>query len=113
MKESITNILALFGAITVLISIGFLVFMTVVAMKEHVKDEKRRRKREYEITHRFERKPLARCHCVDIVRDSDLKTMFSSEKQSSAICGDSIWLLMTTAFVTELILESEGGFIWG
>lgn len=65
MKESITNILALFGAITVLISIGFLVFITVVAMKEHVKEEKRRRKREYEIAHRFERKPLARCHCVD------------------------------------------------
>ena len=46
---------------------------------------------------------------VDIVRDSDLKTIVSSEKQSSAICGDGIWLLMTTAFVTELILESEGG----
>ena len=46
---------------------------------------------------------------VDIARDSDLKTILSSEKQSSAICGDSIWLLMTTAFVTELILESEGG----
>ena len=48
---------------------------------------------------------------VDIVRDSDLKTIVSSEKQSSAICGDGIWLLMTTAFVTELILESEGGEI--
>ena len=48
---------------------------------------------------------------VDIARDSDLKTILSSEKQSSAICGDSIWLLMTTAFVTELILESEGGGI--
>lgn len=65
MKESIINVLALFGAITVLISIGFLIFMTVVTWKEHVKEEKCRRKRAYEIAHRFERKPLARCHCVD------------------------------------------------
>lgn len=45
---------------------------------------------------------------VGIARDLDLKMIISSEKQSSAICGDSIWLLMMTAFVTELILESEG-----
>lgn len=44
---------------------------------------------------------------ADIVRDLDLKMIISSEKQSSVICGDSIWLLMTTAFVTGLILESE------
>jgi len=64
-KESIINVLALFGAITVLMSIGFLIFMTVVALKEHVKEEKRRRKRAYEIAHRFEKKPVAKCHCID------------------------------------------------
>lgn len=65
MKESIINVLALFGAITVLISIGFLIFITVVAWKEHVKEEKCRRKRAYEVAHRFEKKPVAKCHCID------------------------------------------------
>jgi hypothetical protein len=45
---------------------------------------------------------------VDIVKESDLKMIILREKLLSAICGDSIWSLMTTAFVTELILESEG-----
>lgn len=45
---------------------------------------------------------------VDILKESDLKMMILREKWLSAICGDSIWLLMMTAFVTELILESEG-----
>ena len=45
---------------------------------------------------------------ADIVRDLELKMIVSSEKQSSVICGERIWLLMTTAFVTGLILESEG-----
>lgn len=45
---------------------------------------------------------------VDIVKESDLKMIILRERLLSAICGDSIWSLMTTAFVTELILESEG-----
>lgn len=65
MKESIINVLALFGAMTVIMAIGFLIFMTITAWKEHVKEKKRRRKREYEVAHRFERKPLAKCHCID------------------------------------------------
>lgn len=65
MKESIINVLALFGAAILVISIWLAVFTLLAAWKAHVKEKKRRRKRAYEVAHRFEKKPVAKCHCID------------------------------------------------
>lgn len=65
MKENIINVLALFGAVILVISIWLAVFTLLAAWKEHVKEKKRRRKRAYEVAHRFEKKPVAKCHCID------------------------------------------------
>ena len=86
MKESIINVLALFGAITVLISIGFLIFITVVAWKEHVKEEKCRRKRAYEVAHRFEKKPVAKCHCIDCRHCQGFRFADDSFEQNAINC---------------------------
>ena len=61
----VINVFAVVGAFAIIGGIGMLLSIIVESIKDHIRIEKRRMKREYEIAHRFEKKPLAKCHCID------------------------------------------------
>ena len=65
MKDSIINVFAVVGVFAIIIAIGMFLSFIVECIRDRIKITKRRMKREYEIAHRFEKKPLAKCHCID------------------------------------------------
>ena len=65
MKDSIINVFAVVGAFAIIIAIGMFLLFIVEGIRDRIRITKRRMKREYEIAHRFEKKPLAKCHCID------------------------------------------------
>lgn len=65
MKDSIINVFALLGVSTIIIAIGMFLSIIVNDIRDHIRITKRRMKREYEIAHRFEKKPLVKCYCID------------------------------------------------
>lgn len=65
MENSIINVFTVIGAFATIGGIGMFLLIIVESIKDRIRIEKRRMKREYEIAHRFEKKPLAKCHCID------------------------------------------------
>ncbi|WP_288617782.1 hypothetical protein [uncultured Eubacterium sp.] len=65
MKDSIINVFAVVGVFAIIIAIGMFLSFIVEDILDRIRITKRRMKREYEIAHRFEKKPLAKCHCID------------------------------------------------
>lgn len=62
---NVINIFALFGVSTLIVAIGIFLWIFANEIKDHIRMIKYRKKREYDIAHRFEKKPLASCHCID------------------------------------------------
>lgn len=67
MKDSIINVFAVVGAFAIIGSIVMFLSIVVELIRDHIRTTKLRKKREYEIAHRFEKKPLAKCHCIDCI----------------------------------------------
>lgn len=65
MNDSIINVFALVGVFALVVTIGAFLSIVVEEIEDRIRITKRRKKREYDIAHRFEKKPLAKCHCVD------------------------------------------------
>lgn len=61
MKESIINVFAVVGVSTIIIAIGMFLSIIVNDIRDHI----RIMKQEYEIAHRFKKKPLVKCYCID------------------------------------------------
>lgn len=110
MKESIINVLALFGAVILVISIWLVMFTLLAEWKEHVKEKKNVEEKEHTKLHIG----LKRSHLqsaivliAGIVKVLDLQMIRSSQKQLNVICGIETWLHMITVSAIGLILESE------
>ena len=67
MKEIIVNVFAVVGVFAIIITIGMFLLIIIEDIRDYIRITKHRMKREYEITHRFEKKPLAKCYCIDCI----------------------------------------------
>ena len=59
--ETFKDILMVFGAAT----LAIISYVLVDAFVHWINDQIRNLKRSYNIKHRFEKQPLAKCHCID------------------------------------------------
>lgn len=68
MKDIIVNVFAVVGVFfAIIITIGMFLLIIIEDIRDYIRITKHRMKREYEITHRFEKKPLAKCYCIDCI----------------------------------------------
>lgn len=64
--ESILFLIMLCGIMAISMAVAF----GIIAVKEEISGTIRERKRIYEIKHRFDRPPTAKCYCIDCKRHS-------------------------------------------
>lgn len=65
--ESILFLIMLCGIAAITIAVAF----GIIAVKEEISDAIRKRKHIYEIKHRFDKPPTAKCYCIDCKRHSE------------------------------------------
>lgn len=84
----------------IIITIGMFLLIIIEDIRDYIRITKHRMKREYEITHRFEKKPLAKCYCIDCIHCRGF-TSDNDHVPRAIPCDlwDVISLHMTTVFV--------------
>lgn len=65
MSKNTLLALASLGVIVILASFGIILFMIIYSFKEWINYRIRANKRKREIANRFNKPPLAKCHCID------------------------------------------------